>query len=182
MSKTIGEQDPVTSMDNNDLFVIETAGGLMKKITKGNSNVGNTFASVVKKVDETVVNNATLQDDDELFVALEANKTYFFMVMVFIGGGTSPGGIRRSFNIPTGSTGFLNTQNWANSTINNSDPMTNVIGGFTSPFGEGSLALYGRIIMGGTAGDLQYVWAQLNSDPISITIRQGSSLTVWEEI
>ena len=43
-----------------------------------------TFSAIVKKADETVTSSTVMQDDDELTVALSANKSYGFLLVLKI--------------------------------------------------------------------------------------------------
>jgi len=45
---------------------------------------GLTFAKVVKAVTQTVNDSTVLVDDDELLASLEANKTYCFLLFIYI--------------------------------------------------------------------------------------------------
>jgi len=142
---------------------------------------GNTFARVIKKADEIVNNSATLQDDDELFVALPANKIYLFALFLY-GRGNTSADMKQAFTIPSGAVGDRLDGNWTSqgpfdNVVNITT--TNVLG--TSNTTDGQIALYGRVVMAGTAGNLQMQWAQNVATVGDTTVLKGSTLIVWEE-
>src|SRR6185503_11810362 len=59
--------------------------------------------TVVKGSDEIVSNSATLQDDDELLLAVAANVTYRWSIGVAFGAGTAAD-FKFAFTFPTGAT------------------------------------------------------------------------------
>jgi len=69
------------------------------------------FAIAIKTTDETLNNNIILQNDDELFVALEANKIYAFEFRPFLISNGSPD-FKYSFAAPTGANVRINDNEW----------------------------------------------------------------------
>jgi len=138
-----------------------------------------TFARVVKKVDETVTNSTTLQDDDELFVPLNANKTYGFFLLLFINSAAAAD-YKGNFSIPAGASGTRSVS--APSIV----PSATV--GITAEFTPATdgqiqcIMIHGRVITAGTAGNLQYRFAQDTSNAGTTRDLQGSHLVVWQEI
>ena len=178
-----------TVADGDILYIVDDPGGtpISKKITKLNlvGSGGNTFARVVKKVDETVTSSSTLQDDDELKVALSANKTYGIMLFILLESSFTPD-YKHAFTIPSGatitgnhSTAELYHGNAASGDI--SADMTASASG-TSTATISHFLIMGRVIVGGTAGDVQYQWAQDVSDAAATKVLEGSYFVVWEEI
>jgi len=142
---------------------------------------GQTFARIVKIVDQSIVSNAVLQNDDELVVALNANKTYSFM-MTFFYTSDAVQDFQYAFAIPAGASGEKINGTWQSQQDQNSSALA------TSQFvptNNSSLRLInacGRIIVAGTAGNFQFQWAQQTSDPATCTVNQGSMLVIWEEL
>ena len=143
---------------------------------------GNTFARVVKKVDQTVNNSTVLVDDDELFVLLDANKIYTFLSVTYLISAPVTN-FKHNWNIPTGATGNHTAAAWASNVTQNATALEP--GGIGISVGDTTIQMVmtlGRIIMGGTAGNLQYEFAQNVATAIDTKCLQGSSLVVWEEL
>jgi len=160
----------ITIVNNADDITISASGG----------GTSNTFDRVVKKVDETVNNSTVLQDDDELFSTLAINKTYFFQLIMLYNAGVVPE-IKYAFTVPAGATiEILDDDRWDSG---GNRPLKD--GTVATPIGADgineAMAVFGRVIMGGTAGDLTFQFAQVVSSGADTTVLQGSALIVWEE-
>lgn len=144
------------------------------------SGTSNTFARVVKKVDEIVNNSTTLINDAELFVALNINKTYGFYFIMFLSSPATPQ-IKKLWSIPAGATGLRLNGAWSSSAVIST---RNVItsSALATNGQDQSLVESGRIIMAGTAGNLQFRWAQQTANASDTKVLQGSYLVVWEEL
>lgn len=139
-----------------------------------------TFARVVKKIDQTVNNSSTLVNDDELVVALEANKNYAYYLMLFFSSPATPQ-IKKLFSVPAGALGLRLNGAWTpNSAISTRDVITS-----SAIATNGSIQAIvetGRIIMAGTAGNLQLRWAQQTANASDTKMLECSTLVVWEEL
>lgn len=142
----------------------------------GSSNV---FARVVKKVTEIVNNSNTQQDDDELFVALNANKTYGFLVVLFWNVGAIPD-LLYGFTAPTDATG-----KYTNSTISSdTSVITTALSNLN--FAPGTTPDRMSIIFGTVknltnAGDFTCQWSQNTPTVEDSKMLEGASLLMWEE-
>ncbi len=174
----------VTDILDEDDMVSDSATKLstqqsIKKYVDDNTG-GNTFARVVKKVDETVNNSNTLQADDELLFAASANKTYG-LTLIFFCISSNAASFKYNLSLPAGATGDRNNTGSPSATGSVSDDVTN-----TEIVGSNSFikiaAIYCRIIMGGTAGNVVMQWAQSIAEVSDTKVLQGSYLVVWEEI
>lgn len=126
-----------------------------------------------KTVDESLQNN-TLQNDDELFVSLEANATYRITADLINNSGTTPD-ISFAWTIPTGATGswtigalvggvsYFGTLTWAN---------TAAIDGT----GADNFSQVTGTIVTTTAGTLQLRWAQTTTNATNTTVKANSLL------
>jgi len=139
---------------------------------------GNTFARVVKKANESVTNTATLQDDDELLVALTASKTYGWQLWLYATAGA--GGLRTGWSLPTGATGEKSNATYSSVTIDDMINMTTARTHATDGTVE-FLPYIGRVIMSTTAGNMQFQFAQDSGSATASTVLEGSVLVVWEE-
>jgi len=167
-----------TRFGANPLLELELAN---KAYVDSSSGGGNTFARVVKKVDESRQSDTTMTDDAELFVPLEANKNYGFETRLFYQS-SAAADFKVGYTIPSLATGLrLGASNW-HSTVGIA---TFVIPTVTFVAMGATLVTtptYGRVIMGATAGDLNFQWAQNAPVASDTTVKAGSRLVVWEEL
>jgi len=147
-----------------------------------NQPAGQTFARIVKKLDEAVTNDIVLQDDDELFVALNADKVYGGYLMMFFDAATNAD-MSYACSVPAGATAININGDWQGGGFNQgtADFTTSRI---VATSGTGTIvaqALGFRIIVAGTAGNFQFQWAQGVAQATATNVRQGSYLVIWEE-
>lgn len=131
-----------------------------------------------KNSDESVQNSSTLQPDDHLVLALQANKKYIVDGMIFVSAGSATPDLKITFASTTGSTfviGYLN------------DSSNEVLSGVTSsniplPGSNTFIPIYfsGTITTAGTAGDLTLQWAQNTANANATTIHAGSFIRAEE--
>jgi hypothetical protein len=129
--------------------------------------------SARKTIDESLQNN-TLQNDDELFVSLEANATYRITADLINNSGTTPD-ISFAWSIPSGATGawtitalvggalYLGTLTWANTAAidgTGADNLSQVVGTMVTT----------------NAGTLQLRWAQTTTTASNTTVKANSLL------
>jgi len=146
----------------------------------GGGAAGLTFARIIKKVDQIINNTTTLTDDDELLVALSANKLYAFQ-LIFYSEMSVTADMKFNFSIPAGASGFMLDQEWrSNDDQTTVSIPTNMIHA-TSVGTHRAIAIYGFVDMGGTAGNFVFQFAQNTAQPSDMTIRRGSIMLVWEE-
>jgi len=136
------------------------------------------FAQIVKSVDEIVNNSNTPQDDDELSVPLNANKTYAYILYIQV---ISPSAadFKHTFSIPTGATGLRSFGAWSSQSFNSTFDITGVASSATNGANQW-LAFTGSVKTIGTAGNLTLQWSQNVVDASDTTLEAGSYLLVWE--
>jgi len=142
---------------------------------------GNDYFVVVKQTDESLANNTTLHDDVELKVTLDAHKVYSWEARIFTTADSSTPDIRWAMDVPAGATIRYNDFGWdSDQAFFTGDGRVGDehLGGIGA--GETTFELHGYVIMGGTAGDLQFQWAQAESHVDNVTVNKGSSLKVYE--
>jgi len=152
--------------------------------TKGyvDNNTGSGL-SVVKLVDQSVTSSIVLVDDDELFFAAEANKVYMIKLFIFVSGAAAAD-LRMSFSLPAGAVGaqmdlaesFITAGQLSRDITSDCLPGTNVA---TNPQ---IIATMARVIMAGTAGTIQWRWAQRVSNATATIIQQGTMMEVSESV
>lgn len=130
---------------------------------------------VVKSADEIVSNSTTLQNDDHLTLALEANKTYYFYTQWILTSSTVAD-FKWRFIVPSGA-----TMDWT--TVSGADVADATLGSSASTTGnrQAFIAVTGRIMVAGTAGNVTLQWAQNTAEVSSTTMHKGSFLMIWSE-
>ncbi|MDX2697018.1 hypothetical protein [Streptomyces ipomoeae] len=145
---------------------------------------------VRKTADESVTSSTTLQNDNELVLAVSASATYFFRVWLMATDATDANGdIKFAFTFPTGavchfsgkgphtllaSGAFGDGEYIARNTATSGSTVASY-GLTTSVIG---IELTGLLIVSGTAGNLQLQWAQNTSDANATTVQAGSFMTL----
>jgi hypothetical protein len=141
---------------------------------------GATVAAVRKSSDQTVTSSTTVVNDSQLKFAVAANETYIFQAWLYTSVADATPDIKVTFTGPSGSTVF-----WSSSQViylpDGSPTLTVVATGGTTGglFADGNLRaiqLYGTILNGATAGDLQFQFAQNTSSANGISVKAGSSI------
>lgn len=135
----------------------------------------------VKTADETVNNSSTLQDDNELFVAVRANNTYIVETGLIYSSGATPL-IKVGFDFPSGAT-FV----WTMDSLHNSitaatrgDIERFVQSGSTQSFGVSGAGTKvdatpsGLLTVGSTGGNFTVQWAQQTANASNTVMYAGS--------
>jgi len=142
---------------------------------------GQTFARVVKKADETISNSSTLQDDDELFVALSASKTYAWQLFIKVRA-QSASDFKYAWTLPSGAVGRMRTQgDWDGVSEINDVDMTVALFSTVTITANWWLNQQGTVVVDTTAGNMQLQWAQNTAVVEDTTMQEGALLVVWEE-
>lgn len=131
-----------------------------------------------KSADETVNNSATFQNDDHLFVSVQANGVYdLFLYAVYSSGGTPD--FKEQFTAPAGAAleaSFFDTNGGAFQWS-----ATGALGAVTALAGTGANAPFvirATLFMGGNSGTLQWQWAQNTANASDTIVRKGSRLSL----
>lgn len=140
---------------------------------------------VNKPSDETVTSSATMQNDDDLVVAVSANASYRFICSIRYGAAATPQ-IKIGFTVPSGATIL-----WTSFGLDNSVTAANIggtdfadRGGSTPTLGVNGVAnllkcnAQGRVDTSSTAGNLRLQWAQAVSNGTGSVVKAGSFLYV----
>lgn len=136
---------------------------------------------VIKINPQTVSEELTFQDDDELFMSLSTNSTYEFELVFEANGDSNALGLKYTFSGPTSSIGRFYETVDETSISTTLEPLT-----FGSSAGgsiDGSFetwAAKGFIQTGNTAGKLQFKWSQA-AGSTDTTINGGAWLKVTKQ-
>jgi hypothetical protein len=130
----------------------------------------------VKSADESVTSSTVLQDDDELFAAVEANTTYVVEAWILRSTTTDPEWAH-GWTFPTGAAlkmkAFAQTES-ASPSVAVYPYNWSAIENLT--FTEAPMFFIGRLLVGATAGNLRFQFAQQTSHTTAVTVHAGSWL------
>ncbi|MEV0993408.1 hypothetical protein [Nonomuraea sp. NPDC050202] len=138
----------------------------------------------LKTADESVVSSTTMQDDDHLFVPVDANTVYWVTALILYSASTA-GDLKIGWSGP-GGTSF----EWVSDGFGSASSASGVdtvsrsyqtLGNTPAPGGNGTGVIVsciprGVLITGGSAGTFRFRFAQLASDPGATTVRAESIL------
>lgn len=142
--------------------------------------------SAVKALDQAITNSVTLVNDDALYLPLPSAGTFGFeaFLAVVSSVATGSGDLKAAFTWPAGANGLWSSLGYTTSGVVNingvktSSGAAVAIGAGTTEVGTW---LSGTIVMGGTAGLLQFQFAQNTASVAqSITVRALSRLWAWQ--
>lgn len=130
-----------------------------------------------KATDETVNNSSTVQNDDDLVLAVEANQVYVIELSLHVSTGGTPD-FKYCFAATATSTGHRQGNASSASAANGKllmgkADLTTELAHLVSADPE-FLNIVGVIIVGATAGTLQLKWAQNTADVSDTKVKAGS--------
>jgi hypothetical protein len=139
-----------------------------------------------KTATESITNSTTLQDDDHLSFAMNANETWEINGELDASiNASSTQGIRMALEIPTGATMRVMYTAIANAggnaitgceLITTSNASTDIA--ILSPIKHSLISIRGIIIMGSTSGSVKLRWCQTSSSTNSVSIESGSYMKI----
>jgi len=136
--------------------------------------------AVRKSSDQTVTSSTTLVNDSQLKFAVAASETFIFQAWLYTFAADGTPDIKVTFTGPAGSTVL-----WSSSQVifnaAAATTLTSVAAGGTSSdlfvdANNRAIQLYGTIVNGSTAGDLQFQFAQNTSSANGTSVKAGSSI------
>jgi len=125
-----------------------------------------------KTVDETVNNTAVLQNDDVLFVSVEANAIYSTTLMIHYTSGATPD-LKVALTYPTGLTARWRQLGYfaaALQSVQSTEAGTSALDGGTA----WTVEYKGLVVVGANAGTLQLQWAQNTMNASNTSVLAGS--------
>jgi hypothetical protein len=147
------------------------------------AEVNSWFVNVLfarKTADETITSNATLQDDNDLFVTVEANAIYHTLVLVKEVSQTTDD-FKTGFTGPAGYSFSGEARAPLGNAAGNAEVGAWEIGAGAHGIAFGGVAgfnlpvhLEGILITSGTAGTFRLQWAQASASASGTTVRAGS--------
>lgn len=132
-----------------------------------------------KSADQTIISNATLQNDTELAVAVAASTTYDFKLILLYNSGVTPD-LKFGWTFPASTTMRYSMQGYSAGVVQSFrliETDVNVLDGNASSL---SCVCEGTVFVGATAGTLQLQWAQNTLTASNSSVLLGSSLRLWK--
>jgi len=173
---TVDDRIPIGT--NDQVLTADSAQGLGLKWADA-AGGGNTFARVVKSVDQTKQSDTTLADDDELVVAVNANKAYSGLFMLFMESGATPD-IKFAWSVPSSATMISQGGNFSHLSTATADMATTLTKGTNGS--QQCVCYIFRLLLAGTAGNVAFQWAQNVSTATDTTVGRGTFIVLWEEL
>ncbi len=137
--------------------------------------------TLTKTADQTITNNATFQNDNTLVLALAANSSYNIDAVINFSTTSAAADFKYTFTVPAGSTVAISTTAdtaAAASTVCNITASGQKCTLASTAGYRGNIRLSGYIRTAGTAGNLQFQFAQnTGTAGQSVTVYQGSSMS-----
>jgi hypothetical protein len=146
----------------------------------GGGGGGGNVLRVVKASNEVVNNSATLQNDDELFFAIEPNETIAFRFVLQANSGTTPD-FRFAVSAPSGATcrvGYIDPEDATSNGQYGCGVSTDTVAG------NGATDIYeitGTVTNGANAGNITLQWAQFTATAADSTVFAGSYGIAYNE-
>jgi len=146
----------------------------------GGGGIDNRIRIVHKAVNESITEDDTLSDDNDLHFDLAANTKYLFILMYQARSPTASG-FKRAFGIPAGSSAFMIGNNVAyNQTALIDDDLLTSSKSNTTGNTNRLSPLMGYVITT-NAGELVFQWAQA-TNTLDTTILQTGSIFILIEV
>lgn len=132
--------------------------------------------AAVATTDQSVTNNTAGVNDNALSLAVAASSTYQLHLFIRCNGPSSNSFVGE-FTAPAGSVLSAST-----AAAGSGDIFLSVAWVGVATVGTGtdvSFTLTGTLVTGGSAGTLQFIWAQISGSATATTRRARSRLTLW---
>lgn len=147
-------------------------------VINGNVQVNGSFSAsgtgnsrtVRKTADQSVTSSTTLVNDSHLVLSVVANATYTLFLMCVFSGGTT-GDIKFSWGVPSGT-----VLRWVDQT--GTSGLAADLDVYSAPGGTTQVGfqIWATVVTSGTAGNIQFRWAQNTSDATATIVRANSHL------
>lgn len=146
---------------------------------------------IVRKTGDETVDGVVLQNDDHLLFAVDASSFYTFTVFIKYSSSTTAD-FQYTFTVPAGATGFRHslTQASTASACTGTTPQQLTATITTTASGIGgagtgttcAFIITGQVLTAGTAGNLQFQWAQTNDDGATVATVYTDSYLIWQKL
>ena len=135
--------------------------------------------TAVKTADEAPASDATLNNDADLLVAVEANSRYAFELYAVVESASATPDINVAFTGPAGSTlrySVISVDEGSTLAGIHADAGATTLFTALAAASARGFHIRGTIVVAGTAGNLQFQWSQATSNATATILREGASL------
>ena len=138
-----------------------------------------------KSLDQTVdANVGVLQADDALLLPVDADAVYLFLLFAsYAGGAAGSSDLMTGWSVPAGTTmlyGRLGIPAGGSALEFQKTVQSDAVNYATAGSGNMVLLNAGTIATGGTAGTVNFEWAQNSGTAVNTTVHAGSVLAAWQ--
>lgn len=155
------------------------------KITSSNLNLGEPVWSY-KTTDQSLTSNTTMQNDNDLFLTLAANGTYFFDAYIVYAQNVvnGSGDIKSQWTVPPGANLYVTSFGTSGASSLTTYDVT-AMPAQTARVWPANLGTAmaaeprGYVQTGVASGALQFQWAQNTSSATALFVKAGSWLRMW---
>lgn len=176
------DTNPACASGNYTIYA-DTSEATLKYCNNGVTYTPAQEIIIRKTSNETINNSATLQNDDVLVFAASANTTYSIKLFVLYDA-SQASDFQYAFTLPTSASGYKVTTNTTTTTttcsgssgsmVYNDITITNNNVGAAGVGATCALMIDGTVITAGTAGNVQFRWAQATADATNATVQANS--------
>lgn len=184
-----------TNPDESGDFLLsfDTSAGVAKKVKPSNISISGNVSAVYKSANEIVNNSSTLQNDDHLLFTGSANKSYLVRVGLIVTtvAGAGADDMKIGWSVPASTTGYYGSSadTWAAATgispalgtgaamVANQGISTAMVIGTSGSITGGYFVIEALIKVAGTAGTINFQWAQNSAGARDLTVEASSWLT-----
>ena len=133
---------------------------------------GEPLPTIVRKAtDETLSNDTTLQDDDELFFPVGVGQTWAFIFYI-VYQATTVADLEIAVTVPAGADVVMTAINDIFNSVRTSGG--EFVGTVSGDNTNEQIQINGTIIVGATPGNVQFQWAQETAEVSDTIVRAGS--------
>lgn len=170
------------------LQVTRAAGGVTQATLDAHTTAASAHGVTVvrKTADETVTNSTTLQDDNHIVLPVLANETWHFRLVLFLTAPDTDPDWKFGWTVPASATmlwsftsGVATIASFS-AQATTGTPAAMLTEGGTATMGSQNVnhgaVVEGVIRVAGTAGNVQFQWAQNTADLVGSTILEDSHI------
>ncbi len=180
MTKTIDELDPATVAALTDVFEISKA-GVTEKLTAaqiqtlfGLTFSTESFKTVYKTADESVISSTTFVTDADLQFSVDANGEYVIMLFLYFDKSGGAGSLGLDFVLPSGEI-IRNSNLWTHTNVSTLDAtVQHNVTVPTTPTTPHQMMLVLRARIDVTPGIINLRWKNNNNEAFNMTIHRES--------
>lgn len=187
---TVAARDAaITAPTFGQLAAVSGTGELY--LYNGTSWVGASPRIKLKTAAESVVSSTALQNDNELFLPVDASSTYMYRLWMPYTSTVDTNDMKVGFTFPSLTASSVYVAAALEASVSGAGPYSVTFGGATLTSGVAftsvgtinkDVALFasGHIVVGVSSGTFQLQWAQNTSQPTSVTVKAGGYLEMWK--